>query len=136
MFEFAWVCLATAIYFESRGEPVTGQIAVGQSVFYRSIQFDPPKPLCDVVTQGGFREKYGCHYSFYCDGKPERVNDDWAYGKALLLGALAVILPPVVGGATHYHTKDVSPWWAPELEYLGTISEHRFYKEFDSVSSD
>ena len=45
-------CLATAIYFEARGEPVEGQIAVGQVIMnrVRSPQF--PETICGVVYQG------------------------------------------------------------------------------------
>ena len=45
-------CLATAIYFEARGEPIRGQIAVGQVILnrVRSPQF--PQTICGVVYQG------------------------------------------------------------------------------------
>ena len=45
-------CLATAIYFEARGEPTLGQIAVGQVIMSRVADPRYPDNVCDVVTEG------------------------------------------------------------------------------------
>jgi hypothetical protein len=41
--------------------------------------------------------------------------------------ALAGYVYGPVGMATHYHATYVYPYWAPSLNYLGTIGAHRFY---------
>ena len=45
-------CLATAIYFEARGEPTLGQIAVGQVIMTRVYDPRYPDNVCDVVKEG------------------------------------------------------------------------------------
>ena len=48
----ALVCMATAIYFEARGEPTVGQIAVGQVIMSRVADHRYPDSVCDVVKEG------------------------------------------------------------------------------------
>ena len=45
-------CLAIAIYFEARGEPVDGQIAVGNVILNRAKDPRFPNDVCSVITQG------------------------------------------------------------------------------------
>ncbi len=53
------------------------------------------------------------------------VKKCYQYAQQLLSGQL----PDVTSGATHYHANYVSPSWAPELVYLGTIGAHLFYQD-------
>jgi len=55
--------------------------------------------------------------------------DDPMFRQALDIAARAVAgtLPDITGGATHYHTRAVSPAWASSLELKGTIGNHIFY---------
>ena len=46
------VCLATAIFFESRGEPKLGQMAVGQVILTRVADYRYPDTVCEVVKEG------------------------------------------------------------------------------------
>ena len=48
----AIACLATAIYFEARGEPMVGQVAVAQVIVNRVYDERFPDTVCDVVKQG------------------------------------------------------------------------------------
>ena len=70
-------CMATAIYFEARGEPMVGQVAVAQVIMSRVNDERYPDTVCDVVKQGYYyswdkiiqiRDK--SQFSFLCDGKP------------------------------------------------------------------
>ena len=45
-------CMAEAIYFESRGEPLLGQIAVGNVILNRVSSNRFPNTICKVVHQG------------------------------------------------------------------------------------
>ena len=45
-------CLALAIYFEARSEPVVGQLAVAQVVLNRVVDERHPDNICDVVMEG------------------------------------------------------------------------------------
>src|SRR5688500_11742487 len=44
-------CLATAVYFEARGEPLAGQLAVAEVVLNRSRSGRYPADICAVVKQ-------------------------------------------------------------------------------------
>lgn len=46
-------CLAGAIYFESKGEPLSGQLAVADVIINRAKSGRYPEDVCEVVTQRG-----------------------------------------------------------------------------------
>ena len=76
-------CLATAIYFEARGEPLKGQIAVSQVILDRVRSPKFPQTICGVVYQGQYRK--GCQFSFTCDGQSDTPRDkaQWAHAQEL-----------------------------------------------------
>ncbi len=57
--------------------------------------------------------------------RPQRLF--WDRAENVARAALAGYVYAPVGLATHYHTVQVSPYWAPSLHYLSTIGAHRFY---------
>jgi spore germination cell wall hydrolase CwlJ-like protein len=122
-------CMATAIYFEARAEPVQGQIAVAQVVMNRIRSPFYPKTICGVVYQGE-RNRHGCQFSFTCTGKRNVVNEPEQWTIAVKL-AKQVIAGEVwineVGYATHYHANYVHPGWR-ELDKVAQIGRHIFYK--------
>lgn len=123
-------CLATAIYFEARGEKEKGQAAVAQVIINRTTGGTYPRSVCGVVYQGQHR-KTGCQFSFACDGKPETIREVKAWRKALRIGRQVMEGGhgvPEVAGATHYHAAYVSPKWARKLTRLSKIGAHVFYK--------
>jgi hypothetical protein len=71
-------CLANAVYFESRGEPVRGQIAVAQVVMNRVFSPFYPKTVCGVVYQNAHRHN-SCQFTFACDGIPDIVTEPEAW---------------------------------------------------------
>jgi spore germination cell wall hydrolase CwlJ-like protein len=123
-------CLATAIYFEARGEPYRGQVAVAQVVQNRVEDHRYPDSICGVVFQNQNRRN-ACQFSFACDGIPETINDQrsWAQAediaKRFMAGELYLT---EVGTATHYHATYVRPAWAPRMTKLTQIGLHVFYK--------
>ncbi|HJO66877.1 MAG TPA: cell wall hydrolase, partial [Sphingomonas sanguinis] len=46
-------CLAGAIYFEGRGEPLAGQLAVAQVILNRTKSGRFPTDVCNVIKQRG-----------------------------------------------------------------------------------
>ncbi len=62
-------CLANAVYFEARDEPVRAQIAVAQVVMNRVFSPFYPKTVCGVVYQNAGRH-LACQFTFACDGMP------------------------------------------------------------------
>jgi hypothetical protein len=121
-------CLTAAIYYEAASEPDAGQRAVAQVVLNRVAHPSYPKTVCGVVYQGSERST-GCQFSFTCDGSLARVPSRlfWDRAAAVAREALSGYVYSPVGLATHYHTVAVHPYWAPSLNFLGTIGAHRFY---------
>ena len=123
-------CLATAIYFEARGETYRGQVAVAQVVLNRVKDYRYPDTICGVVFQNQSRRN-SCQFSFACDGIPETINDrqSWAQAediaKRFTDGQLYLT---EVGDATHYHATYVRPAWAPRMTKVTQIGLHIFYK--------
>ncbi|WP_232494746.1 cell wall hydrolase [Novosphingobium kaempferiae] len=121
-------CMTAAIYYEAASEPDAGQRAVAQVVLNRVAHPAYPKTVCGVVYQGSERST-GCQFSFTCDGSlarhPQRMF--WERAENVARAALAGYVYAPVGLATHYHTVQVNPYWAPSLQYLSTIGAHRFY---------
>jgi hypothetical protein len=122
-------CMATAIYFESRGEAYRGQVAVGQVVMNRVKHKLYPDTICGVVFQNQHRRN-SCQFSFACDGIPERVTDkkSWAQAQEIANGIVdGSLYIPEVGYATHYHATYVYPHWAPRMTKVTKIGLHVFY---------
>jgi len=133
----AVVCMANAIYFEGRSESIVAQVAIGQVIMNRVHDWRFPNTVCEVVTDGlrykwnGSMVKHKCAFSFYCDGKPESINDpvayDWAnrLSMGIISGGLSIDL---TDGSTHYHANYVQPYWASAFTKTTCIDTHCFYR--------
>ncbi len=121
-------CLAAAIYYEAASEGDAGQRAVAQVVLNRVAHPSYPGSVCGVVYQGSERST-GCQFSFTCDGSLARKPGATFWNRALGIAreALSGYVYTPIGPATHYHTVQVNPYWAPSLAFLGRIGAHRFY---------
>jgi len=123
-------CLATAIYFEARGESYRGQVAVAQVVMNRVKDRRYPDTICGVVFQNEHRRN-ACQFSFACDGIPETATErkPWELAQDIaeryLNGELYLA---EVGNATHYHATYVRPAWAPRMEKVTQIGTHIFFR--------
>jgi spore germination cell wall hydrolase CwlJ-like protein len=119
------ICLAAAIYFEARSEPLDAQAAVAGVVLERVAHDKYPDNVCGVVLQHK-------QFSAFNSGVPT-VRNTTAWDTSLLV-AKAVLDDPdgvvPILGATHYHTVDVNPYWASQFEYLGRSGSHLFYRGF------
>ncbi len=122
-------CLALNIYHEARGEPLEGQIAVGQVVMNRVGDPDFPAGVCDVVKQGGDRRRDRCQFSWWCDGLSDRPDDAgaWEDSKGLAGKILAGGLEDPTRGALWYHADHVAPDWQMDIVRQGKIGRHVFY---------
>lgn len=132
-----WECLAEALYFEARGESVRGLFAVGEVILNRVDSTSYPGSLCAVINQGTGR-KYGCQFTYTCDGLAEVINEPRAWER---VGKVARILmdgaPRVLtSGATHYHTKAVNPTWAQRFPRTASIGAHYFYRQPTRTASN
>jgi hypothetical protein len=121
-------CLTQAVYFEARGEPARGQVAVATVVLNRVRSPAFPKTVCGVVYQGVASR--GCQFSFACDGSMNRGREAGAWDRARLVAtrALSGVVLADIGSATHFHTTGVSPGWGPQMLRVAQVGLHVFYR--------
>mgnify|MGYP000374421344 FL=1 len=135
MLSAAMLCLATAVYFEARGEPTVGQVAVAAVIMNRVEDRRFPNDVCSVVKQGplyrsGAPVRHKCQFSFYCDGKSDKMRDKAAKLRATRISELVLsrtIMDPTEG-STFYHADYVLPSWASTKSRVVQINQHVFYK--------
>ena len=110
------------IYHEARGEPIQGQIAVGNVVINRIDHPNYPNTVCDVVYE---RKQF----SWYSDGKSDTVHNMLAFKEAaeISLMLLAGYINDNTDGATHYYNPyKVTPKWASVYDYQIQYANHIF----------
>ncbi|MDT8327249.1 MAG: cell wall hydrolase [Roseovarius sp.] len=132
-----WRCLAEALYFEARGESVKGQFAVAEVILNRVDDPSYPDTVCGVVHQGTGR-KFQCQFTYTCDGVKEVISEPKAFRR---VGKVAKFMVDgarreLTSGATHYHTRAVSPRWARHFPRTATIGVHHFYRQPTRVSQN
>jgi spore germination cell wall hydrolase CwlJ-like protein len=123
-------CLAEAVYFEARGEPVLGQVAVAQVILNRAFSGKYPDTVCGVVYQNAHRH-LACQFTFACDGIRDviREPDMWERAKKISAEMLdGRLWLPEVGKATHYHANYVHPGWVREMKKMHRLGVHIFYR--------
>ena len=116
-------CLATAVYFEARGESLEGQLAVARVVMNRAASGRYPPDWCSVVKQPA-------QFSFVRHGEfPQAdVNSDaWRKAEAVAELAAANIVPSVGTNVLWYHANYVAPAWRHNLQEVEQIGAHIFY---------
>ncbi len=123
-----WQCLAEAIYFEARGEGLRGQFAVAEVILNRRDSGRYPRSVCGVVRQRGAG---GCQFSYVCDGRPDTMTE--AVPRAMARRIARLMLDgaprPLTQGATHFHTRSVSPDWSRRFARTAAIGAHLFYRQ-------
>jgi spore germination cell wall hydrolase CwlJ-like protein len=125
-------CLATAIYFEARGESARGQAAVAQVILNRVRNPAYPGTICGVVYQNQHLRNR-CQFSFACDGKKDVISSKQHYKIAEEVGMAVTagkIFLPEVASSTHYYAQYVSPSWARSMEKMKKIGLHIFYRTY------
>ena len=125
-----WACLTEALYFEARGESISGIFAVAEVIINRRDHSLFPDSVCKVISQGAKAGRRSCQFSYKCDGLPESFNEAAAYR---LVGKIAKIAleergPMITAGATFYHSEFVSPYWARKFTKTTKIGKHLFYR--------
>ena len=116
-------CLATAVYFEARGESVEGQLAVADVVMNRAASGKYPSNWCDVVKQPA-------QFSFVEHGQFPAITDSasWAKAEGVARVAMAGVMRSVPDDVLWYHANYVAPSWGGRLTYVEKIGAHLFYK--------
>lgn len=117
-------CLAGAVYFEARGEPLAGQLAVAQVIINRSQNPRFPSSYCGVVLQPS-------QFSFVRSGEMPRVRSGtaaWQRAKAIARIAHEGLWESEAGDALYFHAKYVRPGWSHRKVARATIHRHVFYR--------
>ena len=116
-------CLATGIYFESKGEPLSGQLAVGKVIANRANSGNRfPPSYCGVLFQRG-------QFSFirgHSLPSVPRANRQWQTAVAVAKIVDQGLQASPVGNALFFHARYVSPGW--RLKRVASIGNHVFYR--------
>ncbi|MEY4720934.1 MAG: hypothetical protein RIQ46_659 [Pseudomonadota bacterium] len=115
-------CLAGAVYFEAKSEPLAGQLAVGRVIVARSRSGRFPETYCGVVYQPS-------QFSFVRGRSmpaANRASRQWKTAVAIAQIAHAGAWRSPVEGALFFHAAHVSPGW--RLTRLGRVENHVFYR--------
>jgi hypothetical protein len=117
-------CLATAVYFEARGESVEGQLAVARVVMNRAASGRYPPDWCSVVKQPA-------QFSFVRNGQFPQADTNceaWRKAEAVAELAAANVVPSVSSDVLWYHADYVAPAWRRNLQEVEKIGAHIFYR--------
>lgn len=115
-------CLAAAVYFESRSESLTGQLAVAHVVINRAESGRFPRSLCGVVHQKS-------QFSFVRGGRMPAINTagkQWRNAVAIAQIAQNDGWKNQAPGALFFHATHVSPGW--NRPRVAQIDNHIFYR--------
>ena len=116
-------CLATGIYFESKSEPLAGQLAVGQVIANRANSGGRfPSTYCGVLFQRG-------QFSFVRGHSLPKVahsNHQWQTAVAIAKIVDQDLKDSAVGNALFFHARYVAPSW--HLKRVASIGNHIFYR--------
>lgn len=112
-------CLATAVYFESRGEPMEGQLAVAQTILNRVESGRYAATVCGVINQPK-------QFS-YDRSRAPRAGSDWETAQAIAHIAMQDMWHEVAPRAVSFHARRVAPNWAGKTR-VATIGNHVFYR--------
>ena len=115
-------CLAGAIYFESKSEPISGQLAVGQVIANRSKSGRFPSSYCGVVFQ---RSQFSFVRGRSMPPIP-RSSKQWKTAVAIAQIVDKALHVSAVPKALFFHARRVSPRW--RLTRVGTVGNHVFYR--------
>ncbi|MBD2843197.1 cell wall hydrolase [Erythrobacter rubeus] len=117
-------CLAGAVYFESRGEPLAGQLAVAKVVINRAEDRRFPASYCGVVYQRA-------QFSFVKNGRMPRIKSGsaaWERAKSIAHIAHDDMWESEVDDAVYFHATYVRPKWSYRKQRTAQIDTHIFYR--------
>jgi hypothetical protein len=125
-FVTAVVWLSMNCFYECRNEPQAGQVAVAQVVLNRAKKCKSSAKETILLDSQFSWTKYDLHKT---GGYVDPLD---SAGMGSLVGCvkssiIAMSVDDLTGGATFYHTTDISPYWANGKKSIMTIGHHTFY---------
>ena len=115
-------CLAGAVYFEAKGEPLDGQLAVAKTIINRTQSGRFPSSICGVVLQPG-------QFSFVRGGgfpPIQRASRNWKNAVAIAHIASNDLWDSSVDNALFFHARRVNPGW--RMRKIAALGNHVFYR--------
>ncbi|MFV0624184.1 cell wall hydrolase [Sphingomonas sp. ac-8] len=115
-------CLATGIYYEAKGEPLSGQLAVAEVILNRTQSGRFPATACGVIKQPG-------QFSFVRGGKLPEANEGsaaWRTAVAIAHVAKGALWDSPADGALFFHARRLSPRWGKAR--VASVGNHIFYR--------
>jgi spore germination cell wall hydrolase CwlJ-like protein len=116
-------CLAGAVYFEAKGEPLRGQLGVARVILNRARSGRFPATACAVVKQRG-------QFSFIRHGgfpPIARGSTAWRTALSIARAARDGNVESPAGKALFFHARSVSPGWRG-VTRVAAIGNHVFYR--------
>lgn len=122
-------CLSLNLYFEARGEPFIGKVAVGHVVMNRVRDRRFPATVCEVIREGGAEVFGECQFSWWCDGESDRPRNEAAWTRSQQIAEQVYWSRTVdpTRGALWYHADRVAPDWRTSLHQGPRFGQHIFY---------
>lgn len=114
-------CLATAVYHESKGEPLEGQLAVAQVVMNRVGSDQFADSICGVVYQPK-------QFSFIEGRTPRRSASAWDTAVAVARIARDRAFRQVAPDALFFHANYAKPSWRTLKQKVVAVGAHIFYR--------
>ena len=116
-------CLAVGIYFESKSEPLAGQLAVGEVIANRANSHGRfPSSYCGVLFQ---RSQFSFIRGRALPSVP-RSSRQWQTAVAIAKIVDQDLKDSAANNALFFHAKRVSPRW--KLKRVASIGNHIFYR--------
>ena len=116
-------CLAVGIYFESKSEPLAGQLAVGEVIANRANSNGRfPSSYCGVLFQ---RSQFSFIRGRALPAVP-RSSRQWQTAVAIAKIVDQDLKDSAADDALFFHAKRVSPRW--KLKRVASIGNHIFYR--------
>ena len=116
-------CLAVGIYFESKSEPLAGQLAVGEVIANRANSNGRfPSSYCGVLFQ---RKQFSFIRGRALPAVP-RSSRQWSTAVAIAKIVDQDLKDSAASNALFFHAKRVSPGW--KLKRVASIGNHIFYR--------
>ena len=113
-------CMATAVYHESRGEDIMGQIAVAHVILNRINSNRYPDTACKVIYQPK-------QFTDIAHANPDYNSYQWENAIEAAVFALTGIVDDPTAGAMHYYNPHkADPYWAGSKRESALIGNHRF----------
>lgn len=115
-------CLARAVYWESNGEPLAGQLSVAEVIINRAQSGRFAATLCGVVRQRG---QFSFVHGGYIPPPPPGARG-WRNAVAIARIAREDLADGAAPSALFFHARRVNPGW--RLTRVATVGNHVFYR--------